>query len=507
VIVERADLHRLSGRVTMVDGGFDPLHAGHVAYFTAAARLGRPVLCNVQADRYTNDAKRRPTLLPQDQRVTLLDALKPISHVHLCTTTTDDVLRQLRPAVYAKGADWRGRLPSEQLETCRALGIHVRYLDISVPVSSTQLARAFRDGLVPSDSMPELDVRHVAQAPYRAVLTSHADRYLSGVARFNALLADRLGAFVVSAGSPPDELAGPVLVSVKLADCTERERDSLVEACESLHRRGVAYDVFFHAFDASRAERRILRRSRQVFAGNGEIAGRVRTEGADPVTLWCPSLLDGYGAIDPSAFTVFSFGMAHKLQVGYFDRLRSLLEESRRPYQVLVSTAFHEKASFGEIGAAEGRMKTAFGERAHLLGFLSDDAVRYFLARAELFCAFYPGGVRANNTTAFAALEAGVPLLTNLDDRSPQWLEHGATVLDVARAAPADFEPHELRRIGDRGRTAAEEHASWPLLLRALADHAQDPSDTQPASLSGVVADTFTDALAPPRVPAIDLGR
>ena len=34
----------------MVDGGFDPLHEGHIAYFAAAAELGVPVLCNLASE-------------------------------------------------------------------------------------------------------------------------------------------------------------------------------------------------------------------------------------------------------------------------------------------------------------------------------------------------------------------------------------------------------------------------------------------------------------------------
>ena len=36
MIVATRELSGHRGRVTMVDGGFDPLHPGHVAYFEAA---------------------------------------------------------------------------------------------------------------------------------------------------------------------------------------------------------------------------------------------------------------------------------------------------------------------------------------------------------------------------------------------------------------------------------------------------------------------------------------
>src|SRR5947207_1231887 len=81
VIVGGEDLGRLAGTVAMVDGGFDPLHAGHLRYFAAAERLGLPLLCNVAGDAYVR-TKHTP-LLPEVQRVRLVDALRPIAYTHL----------------------------------------------------------------------------------------------------------------------------------------------------------------------------------------------------------------------------------------------------------------------------------------------------------------------------------------------------------------------------------------------------------------------------------------
>ena len=136
MLVATADLGTLSGRVAMVDGGFDPLHPGHVRYFQAAARLGAPVLCNVASDAYLA-GKHRP-LLTQAERGELIDALRPIDYVHLSPTTTEDVLRALRPRYYVKGDDWRDRLPAEQVEICAAEGIEIVYLD-TVTGSSTAI--------------------------------------------------------------------------------------------------------------------------------------------------------------------------------------------------------------------------------------------------------------------------------------------------------------------------------------------------------------------------------
>lgn len=139
MIVPTPELHRHRGAVTMVDGGFDPLHPGHIAYFRAAAELGRPVLANVSGDDWV--ARKHRPLLTQQQRGELLDAIRWLELVHLASTSTAAVLEELRPAAYAKGADWRDRLPEDELAVCAAHGIEIVFLDTVLDSSTAILAR------------------------------------------------------------------------------------------------------------------------------------------------------------------------------------------------------------------------------------------------------------------------------------------------------------------------------------------------------------------------------
>jgi len=141
VIVATEDLGRYRGDVTMVDGGFDPLHAGHVAYFRAAAALGLPVLCNLCPDEWI--ARKHPPLLAQAERAAILDAIRYVDYTHSSSLATAEVLRRLAPRHYAKGADWRDRLPAEELAVCAELGIDVVYLDTVVD-SSTGILERYR---------------------------------------------------------------------------------------------------------------------------------------------------------------------------------------------------------------------------------------------------------------------------------------------------------------------------------------------------------------------------
>ncbi len=134
MIVAFDELPRYRGAVAMVDGAFDPLHAGHIEYLRRAGALGLPVLCNVAADAYVR-TKREP-LLPAEQRAAIVDALRYVAFTHLNAADTETVLRQLRPACYVKGRDWEGRLPSEQIRICEEHGIRIVYLDTVVDSSS-----------------------------------------------------------------------------------------------------------------------------------------------------------------------------------------------------------------------------------------------------------------------------------------------------------------------------------------------------------------------------------
>lgn len=495
MIIQTHDLGSLSERVVMVDGGFDPLHAGHIAYFREAASLGLPVLCNVRSDAYMPSAKSRPNLLPEGQRAQLLDALEMIDYVHLCDTSTLEVLRRLAPAVYVKGADWRGRLPAEELDTCVELGIDLRFAEFTVETSSTELVRSFLERAALS-ARPEVNHPRLVTSstpmpsspPYVAVLTSHTNRYLSGVAKFSALLAERLG--IPCVPLVPEHLPsrGPVLVSIKLADCPEEARAVIHRVISQLRRNRITYDVFLHSFDGSTAECRLIAGCRQAFAGNAELADSVRSAGERAVALWCPALVDTGGLDHDAALSIFSFGMAHKVQASHYTRLHDLLELHCPDYALLVSTAFHEKASFGYIDDLERRFRETFGKKVHLLGFLSDPSVNHFLQRADAFCAFFPAGVRANNTSVLAAMAAGTPVITNMDRYSPQWMRHGETVLDIAQLTAHDLTSASLQRVGRNGMNGAASHAGWEELLERLQS---DPDTRAPldAHHAALVAD------------------
>ena len=140
MIVDSRGLSELARKVVMVDGSFDPLHDGHIAYFAEAAALGMPVLCNIAPDSWTQSKHR--ILLPQAVRAVVIDAIRYVSYVHASELTTDEVLQLLKPRMYVKGNDWlaRGGIPATEQSTCTANGIEVVYVD-TVRNSSSRILR------------------------------------------------------------------------------------------------------------------------------------------------------------------------------------------------------------------------------------------------------------------------------------------------------------------------------------------------------------------------------
>ena len=143
MILSFDELKNYRGQVAMVDGAFDPLHRGHIEYFRAAATLGVPLLCNVASDRYVRT--KHPPLLPETDRVAIVDAIRFITYTHVNQFDTETILRELRPRYYVKGRDWVGRLPPDQVTICGEHGIEVVYLDTVLDSSSRILQQFTRE--------------------------------------------------------------------------------------------------------------------------------------------------------------------------------------------------------------------------------------------------------------------------------------------------------------------------------------------------------------------------
>ncbi len=99
------------GTLVATGGCFDLLHAGHIETLRAARALGDFLVVCLNSDRSVSRLKGagRP-LVPQADRARVLNALECVDGVVVFDDDTpSQVLRRLRPQVWAKGGDYGGR--------------------------------------------------------------------------------------------------------------------------------------------------------------------------------------------------------------------------------------------------------------------------------------------------------------------------------------------------------------------------------------------------------------
>jgi D-beta-D-heptose 7-phosphate kinase/D-beta-D-heptose 1-phosphate adenosyltransferase len=101
---------RRSGKLLVFTNGcFDLLHAGHVSYLEKAKRLGDVLIVGVNSDASVKRLKgpRRPVNREKD-RLRILAALEVVDYVTLFSEETPlRLIREIRPHILVKGADWK----------------------------------------------------------------------------------------------------------------------------------------------------------------------------------------------------------------------------------------------------------------------------------------------------------------------------------------------------------------------------------------------------------------
>jgi len=107
-LAQQLETHRAAGRtVVLCHGCFDLLHVGHARYLQQARALGDVLAVTVTPDRFVDKGPNRPAF-PAAQRAELLAALACVDHVAINRwPTAVQTIALLRPAVYAKGAEYR----------------------------------------------------------------------------------------------------------------------------------------------------------------------------------------------------------------------------------------------------------------------------------------------------------------------------------------------------------------------------------------------------------------
>ena len=143
----RDEADRAGRCLVFTNGCFDLLHAGHVRYLQQARELGDALAVGLNSDRSVRELKGegRP-INRQDDRAEVLAALGCVDYVVIFDgKRATDVLRTVRPHVYAKGGDYTpDSLDPEERAALAEAGSGIKILPLVPGRSTTSVVERLR---------------------------------------------------------------------------------------------------------------------------------------------------------------------------------------------------------------------------------------------------------------------------------------------------------------------------------------------------------------------------
>lgn len=302
-----------------------------------------------------------------------------------------------------------------------------------------------------------------------AIVSYHMNPYTSGAVGVNVHLAKSLGVPMIGLRDDAVTALERPLLSFKVGEIAQDDQPRLSEMLDRLDWR---YQVYLHDWSDLPLEHKLVRGADVVWCGSHEIGAQVAPLNPNVETVWAAGVLTDDRTYPPAEISLFTFGMAHKLQTHMFRVLRGLLERSGRSYNLFVSSATHETKSVEDAQVLYDEMNEIFPEGLYFVGHLSDVAVYNQLQATSFFVSFFPRGVRANNTSVAGAMEHGAVVITNLDEYSPPEYVHMENVIDVERCEVLPSDPLTLRRISVQAMETARGR-SWDSLAERMTARVQ----------------------------------
>jgi rfaE bifunctional protein nucleotidyltransferase chain/domain len=137
---------RASGKtVVLTNGVFDLLHVGHTRCLEDARSRGDYLVVAVNTDKSAEKLKGKGhPVVEEEERMEVLAALSFVDYVtSFEEDTADELLRQLRPSMYAKGTDYTLKTLPEK-DTLKELDIKAVFVGDKKAHSSSKLIQKIR---------------------------------------------------------------------------------------------------------------------------------------------------------------------------------------------------------------------------------------------------------------------------------------------------------------------------------------------------------------------------
>ena len=142
---QAAEWRRSGCQIVLANGCFDVLHVGHVRYLRAARELGDKLVVGINGDDSVRALKGagRP-VIPAGERAEIVAALEPVDVVVIFDEPdVRALIRELHPAIHAKGTDYTAESVPER-DTVIECGGRVAIVGDSKDRSATELIQRMR---------------------------------------------------------------------------------------------------------------------------------------------------------------------------------------------------------------------------------------------------------------------------------------------------------------------------------------------------------------------------
>jgi hypothetical protein len=288
-----------------------------------------------------------------------------------------------------------------------------------------------------------------------AVVTFHTNPYTCGVARFNVSLSKSLETPLVTL---KDFLSKPISGALLSIKCEEIGEDNSRALADFMLSSSEKFDVYLHGLDGSEAEKTVITHAGRIFTATTEMADAIRPSRGDVLSTFAPGAIPS-PEMSQVDCTLLTFGMAHKIRVAGYRKLGEILYGDNRTFRLEISTALHEGTTFSEDFFTVGNeIREVFDGNVSFLGFLADEEVSHRMRAADALVAFFPLGVRENNTTVLSAMSHGCAVITNTDGYSPNWMVHGISIFDIDKMSEFPSTA-ELEKVGRNAKQAVSPYS------------------------------------------------